>query len=365
MSQTEINHHLRAKIYFGAALSAAFLACAGLLSGRIETGLIALIFSVLLALNTRFLMRPEKLLQQQILAHIIIIFLALVTLSSAFFQHGLAEQWAYLFPVIVFFIYPVKPAGVVVAIYSLLFALQIGHNFYGPVKIQLLINYLFCLMLTIAFVYLREVRERQLKPLRRTDNLTLASTREHLANDLSKEIQRSEREGSALSLLALTVDTESQPVAPNSGADSHESLLQQLGRTLHEELRLFDSYYRYEDQQFLITLPHTSTQDAIKKADRLRLTCKTKLANKISTKHNEQPGVTVSVGVTGLNVGDDADTMIRRALLALRKAQRGGANRTSTYIDDDQFSDDDALTLSTDPLSLDSYGSNDQGEPRT
>jgi diguanylate cyclase (GGDEF)-like protein len=105
-----------------------------------------------------------------------------------------------------------------------------------------------------------------------------------------------------------------------------EPILQKLGRMLHETLRLFDTYYRYEQAQFLIILPLMSTSEAFKQAEAIRLRSKKSLCA-------DAASITVSIGVAGLNVGDDSATLIQKAILALRQAQSGGKNRTSSYID--------------------------------
>ncbi len=41
--------------------------------------------------------------------------------------------------------------------------------------------------------------------------------------------------------------------------------------------------------------------------------------------------LTVSTGVAGLNIGDDADSLQQSVANALRRAQQQGGNRTQTY----------------------------------
>ncbi len=328
MSQSEIDQGLRANIYWGASLSTGLLGLTALLTRHFDAAIIALSFSVFMVVIVKLQTNNASSRYLEAASFLLITFLAIVTLSSAFLPGALAEYWSYIFPVILFFILPVKYALVTVGIYTAIF-LIVTTNFYaGPSKPQLLISYFFCLLLACAFAYLREERDKQLKPLRKTDNLTLASTLEHLETDLNREIQRSEREGSSLCLIALSVDDSTLQHGTSARIPIEKAhLLRVLGRILHENLRPFDSYYRYHDDQFLIILPHTGTPEAIRKGESLRMRCKKHL-----NPHGEN--ITVSVGVTGLNVGDDATSLRKNALAALAHANKKGGNRTQSFLSD-------------------------------
>lgn len=338
MSYQELSSLLRIRVYFWAAIVTAILAIFGFLTAHKDQGLLALIFSLLLAANylrqqaqlNRLSATPADLhtafAKPSLLAHIIILFLGGITLASVTLYQGFAETWSYIFPLLIFMIYSLRVALYGIALYSVAFTILMSHFYLGPLKSQVLLNYILCLGLTGCFVCLREVRERQLKPLRKTDNLTLASAQEYLHNDLEKEVQRSEREGSGLALLAIALDSRSlNPI----NQEDRDALLYRLGRTLHQNLRPFDSYYRWQDSSFLVVLPHTGTTQAIKTAENLRLQVKEKLSV-------NQHKITASVGVSCLNVGDTANSLIEQATQALAKAQKQGANRSQTWITQDQ-----------------------------
>lgn len=325
MSKTEINHNIQTNVFVGISISTAIFALVALMFQQYTTAFTAVIFAALLWLINRNPFGIQADGFKKTLTHILVIALGTTTIASTYIEGGYAIYWAYAFPVITFFLYPINIAITFAMIHCALFTLLVMGVYQGPEKIQLLINYIFCLVLTGAFVYLREEREKQLKPLRRTDNLTLASTREHLTDDLNREVQRSEREGTSVSMLALSID---QDFLASLTSRELELTLQKLGKILHESLRPFDSYYRYEKGQFLITLPLTPTNEAFKQAEELRLQSKALL-------QRDGVSLTVSIGVSGLNVGDDSDTLINKAISALRKAQAGGKNRTASFTDSD------------------------------
>lgn len=323
MSQTELSIMMRSRLYLYGAAVTALLAFTGLITGRMEDTIIALLLSILLAINSFLQKSRNDSTKQHPITHITAVFLAVTTLLSTTSSLYSVTPWSYIFPMLLFFFYPLKAAAAAVSLYSICFIILLNTFDAGPVKVELLVNYLLCLLLTCGFVYLREVKDRQLKPLRRTDNLTQASTREHLNNDLEKEIQRSEREGADLTVMALALDE--RGFGQVDSAD-HDILLNKLGHTLHENLREFDSYYRWQDHEFLLVLPYTNTKQAMKTAEKLRVRAK----NSLSDQHRS---ITVSIGAASLNVGDTASSMLEKSLTALRQAQKGGANRTQSLVD--------------------------------
>lgn len=336
MPQTSLSITMRTRAYQCAAAITALLALTGLLSGKFEGAIVAAVFSILLILNSLFEKHrslekdPQKQLRRGPWTHVTTFFLAGVTLLSAINSELSASAWSYIFPMLLFFFYPLKTATIAVSIYSLCLIIILTLLSESTEKLELLINYLLCLSLTTGFVYLREIKDQQLKPLRRTDNLTQASIKERLNDDLAKEIQRSEREGTELTVMALAIDERG---FDQVDAADHDVLLSKLGHLLHENLRAFDSYYRWKDHEFLIVFPYTSTQDGMKTAEKLRLIAKDSLSD-------AKMPITVSIGTASLNVGDSAASMLNKSLSALHQAQKRGHNRTRSYIDTDTTADD-------------------------
>lgn len=235
------------------------------------------------------------------------------------------QTWLYAVPLMVFFIFEFKPAIWLVGAYTLLLSIVLGQQ-QDPIN-NVLFAWQYVLLIGISFslVYLRELRRRQLKPLRRTDNLTSAATREHLDDDLTKEIQRSEREGCDLAIMALAID----PNCLSRLSPKQQDIATiDIGRLLHNNLRLFDSYYLWQAHEFLIVLPHTSSAQAIKIANALRV----KVRKEITAGKED---VTISVGISGLNVGDDSQSLCQRATEALRHIQKKGENRTQLFREED------------------------------
>jgi len=323
MTPIEINHQLKSKAFGYAAIIVGLMALSALVSGHWLMTAISLTFCLLLLISNKINKAGEFQGLQTLLSHFVIGFLSFASLLSIFKYQQTAEQWCYLLPLVAFFIYKIHTATIITVVFSTVIAISLITLYQGPEKIQIFFIYLLSLAMTLAFIYLREIKENQLKPLRRTDNLTLASTWEYLTQDLEKEVQRSEREGTDLSVLALSFDKE---VLDQASRDQIDMLLHQLGRLLHQNLRLFDSYYRYEDADFIIILPHTGSWEASQKASQIIVSSRQILSSP------DLP-VSVSIGIAALNAGDSGDTLISNARQALRAARARGSSQTIAFLD--------------------------------
>lgn len=323
MSQTDHQILIETKPYFYACISTGILAAYSLLIGNFIPAFLAASLCILLSINLLKNKNSKKLEDGFSIFKYSSLALGLLGLIGLTLNTEYASTWLYFIPMLIFFFYDFKPALALIIGFSIL--VTVALNLFGNIfeNIQALLNYFLYLSMAFSLVYLRELRRKQLKPLRRTDNLTKAATKEHLEQDLTKEIQRSEREGSELSLVALGVDKNCLSKLTPKEQDSAIIL---LGKLLHNNLRLFDSYYLWEANEFLIILPHTSSSQAIKIANALRIKIRKEL-------HLEQEGITVSAGLSCLNIGDDSQSIIDRASEALKETQATSQNRTLAFRD--------------------------------
>ncbi|MGP4845658.1 GGDEF domain-containing protein [Marinobacter sp. 1Y8] len=246
----------------------------------------------------------------------------LVVLAPAILTNASGlTQWSYVFPLATFAIWPVRWACAVIVPYLALVALAGTDVALGPDRHQFVACVLLAVLLSALFVFLREYKTRQLAPLRRTDELTQAASRDYLSADLHQEIQRSEREGLALAVILIGLDIHKNESLPDADLNA---ILPRIGRYLNSQLRDFDSYYRVADMQFLAILPGTQTTEAATKADILR-----KGLHQLLESHGLS--ITISAGVGGLNIGDDAESLQQSVERALLRAQQEGGDRTQTY----------------------------------
>jgi diguanylate cyclase (GGDEF)-like protein len=242
-------------------------------------------------------------------------------LASLWLGPASLTHWLYAIPLITFALFPLTWAVLLVmfAMATVMIATLMPEA--GPARHQLVSSLLLTTAIAGLLVFLREYKTRQLAPLRRTDELTQAASRDYLTADLHKEIQRSEREGTDMAIIMIGLDTHLN----DSDLDADiRAILPRIGRFLHSQLRDFDSYYRVADLQFLITLPGDTTAESAAKAEQIRKGLRALLVS-------HELDLTISAGIAGLNIGDDADSLQNSAANALRRAQQQGGNRVQSY----------------------------------
>jgi diguanylate cyclase (GGDEF)-like protein len=109
-----------------------------------------------------------------------------------------------------------------------------------------------------------------------------------------------------------------------------DELLKRMGALLKENSREHEVVGRYGGEEFLIVMPNTTKDVALRVAERIRA-----LVEQTAFEHTSgQPGghVTISGGVaTAPGDGDDVDALLRNADAALYQAKRAGRNRVFAY----------------------------------
>lgn len=247
--------------------------------------------------------------------------LILLLMTSFWTGPWALSHWLYGLVLVAFALIP-RGIATLVTVVMVVLALAAAHWAEGIAdRHQMISAFLLTILLSAVLIFLREYKTRQLAPLRRTDELTQAASREYLSADLHKEIQRSEREGTDMSIIMIGLDAHTSDNDPD---EDIRSILPRIGRFLHSQIRDFDTYYRAADLQFLVILPGIATHEAINRAESIRKGLGTLL-------EAHGMNLTVSTGIAGLNIGDDADSLQQSAANALRRAQQQGGNRTQAY----------------------------------
>jgi len=170
---------------------------------------------------------------------------------------------------------------------------------------------------------------RQQRLLAQTDGLTGLLNKRQILMRL-EEYLRAERERKLpVSVFLFDIDHFKQ-YNDGNGHLAGDDLLRGLGRLLREHLREDEYVGRYGGEEFLLVLPGTRKQDALRAAERLR-----RLVQEQSFPHGEhQPGgrLTLSGGVAAFpEDGVDAVTLIGRADEALYTSKHRGRNRVTGY----------------------------------
>ena len=169
---------------------------------------------------------------------------------------------------------------------------------------------------------LKEANQR-LRDLSLTDDVTGLYNQRYLYQRLEHEFRREARYHEGLSIIMIDIDNFKLV------NDTHDHIfgsrvLNRVGQVLLKQVRTVDSCVRYGGDEFVILLPHTSLEEAMRVAERIRRAIEqTDLGD-----HSAPYRVTVSVGVATPSQGTvDSKELLRCADRALYAAKEQGRNR--------------------------------------
>ncbi len=163
--------------------------------------------------------------------------------------------------------------------------------------------------------------------LSNTDHLTGLFNRRYLMEALGKEVQRSVRKKSNLSLLVLDID-HFKKVNDTYGHLQGDIVLQRVSQLLQKELRTYDTAARYGGEEFIAILPAATLDEAIFVANRVRTAVQgAKFSGDLS-----ELSLTASLGVANLTASGvrTVDSFIKLADDALYRAKANGRNRVES-----------------------------------
>ncbi|MCF8044100.1 MAG: diguanylate cyclase [Desulfarculaceae bacterium] len=181
---------------------------------------------------------------------------------------------------------------------------------------------------------LRESEERY-REMAMIDYLTGLYNRRHFYVLAENEIKRSRRHGRDLALVMLDIDRFKQ-VNDRYGHDCGDKLLIEVSRVLSNLIRSVDICARIGGEEFVLLLPETQFSHAVTVAERLRdsISCACVPAG------NDRVSVTVSLGVTTINIGQDRrketptdllELLIKQADQALYISKEAGRNCVTMF----------------------------------
>lgn len=217
--------------------------------------------------------------------------------------------------------------GVVRAIFTSIHGapqVLLTNDFYQAIAV--LIQILISSGLAFGFVWMTTARlRRELERMVRTDFLTGLLNRRALLDEAEREMARSRRNGSPLSLLVIDIDHFKQ-INDTRGHSIGDAALCAVADRLKNGLRAHDYLARYGGEEFVMLLPDTGLQDAFGIAERLRTNVNSAPP---AFGHDALP-VTISIGVAELDSHDEGwDAFIRRGDHALYAAKQAGRNCTA------------------------------------
>lgn len=192
-----------------------------------------------------------------------------------------------------------------------------------PMQLVYLGTFAFVLLLfSVSVVLLATERlHTELQYQASHDSLTQALTRRRMNEACAKELERCHRHGRSMALLLIDLD-HFKSVNDKWGHQTGDRVLVRFVSAVNSLLRQPDLLGRQGGEEFLVLLPETSLEEALSVAQRIRETC---------THHGNEPGCTVSIGVTTNHKDTDTmDSLLARADAAMYRAKAHGRNRVES-----------------------------------
>ncbi|HKJ70460.1 MAG TPA: diguanylate cyclase [Gammaproteobacteria bacterium] len=151
------------------------------------------------------------------------------------------------------------------------------------------------------------------------DPLTGLLNRRRFEELLEQELERAERYGNAFSLVMFDVDR-FKAVNDNHGHDVGDRILAGLGELVRARIRAADTAARWGGEEFMVLLPETDGDGAVKLAEALR--------RGVAEADFPGPGrVTISLGVIAYRAGERRRDLTKRVDDALYRAKAAGRDR--------------------------------------
>ncbi len=155
-----------------------------------------------------------------------------------------------------------------------------------------------------------------------SDPLTGLCNRQHLAERLRTEVDRSHRYGQPLSVLMLDLDRFAA-INDDHGHKVGDTVLRELARRMQDGLREVDLLARYDGEAFVAVLPNTNRAGAERAADRML-----EVVRQAPVDTDIGPlRLTASAGGAVLGPREEARDLLVRADAALYQAKSQGRDR--------------------------------------
>lgn len=169
----------------------------------------------------------------------------------------------------------------------------------------------------------------KLKTISQTDALTQLFNRGHWQNMFEQEFLRCQRYDDTASVVMMDID-HFKAVNDTYGHQLGDKAIQLIAKIILDSQRETDICGRYGGEEFVILLPHTSVNEGVLVAERLREKVESTLLPLGKEHNNEQLQLTISAGVAEFSDEfSTAENWLEKADSALYKSKENGRNQVA------------------------------------
>jgi diguanylate cyclase (GGDEF)-like protein len=205
---------------------------------------------------------------------------------------------------------------------------------------------LFCIIGTQIGMAIENVRlSARTMESAQVDALTGLYNRRYLTAEIDRKfayVTRSKHQ--TLSLIKIEVDG-FKTIIDSQGRQAGDALLKELARTIRLQIRGYDIAARWGGDEFMLLIPETSSEDALKIGKRII----SEVRKYMPVVDAREKGVSISMGIASYPThANDAAELLEAVDKALSVAKRAGGNRT--FLATPLASSSDSASASTGPL---------------
>lgn len=317
-----------------------FFAYRSSLRGDPTAPTVLIIFAALLAANgIAYMIRHSSTLQRR--GFITIITALFTYLAVQAVEDGSAIIWLFAYPPIIFYISQSRVgvfacAGGLVAV-AVLFSPIGDLVFNAPYSTSFRLTMIAVLAFEMSTCYVLDQSRRRsklglLKLARefeyaaKHDALTGLANRREVLSQLDNEYQRYLRNSREFSVLLMDIDL-FKSVNDNYGHHIGDEMIVLVASTLKEQCRKVDTLARWGGEEYLVLLPETGTEEAVKTANRIRKA----VSSKSVSAEGQAIAATISVGVATIRDDESVDRLLQRADAGLYRAKTLGRNTVCEF----------------------------------
>ncbi len=178
-----------------------------------------------------------------------------------------------------------------------------------------------------SFIVREELEKKRLMEMTIRDHLTKLYNRLYFKDEGRKEVERARRYRYPISLIMFDLD-DFKKVNDSFGHQRGDEVLIRFARILKKNVRSTDMPVRFGGEEFVVLLPHTDLEEALRVAERVR-----ERFSKVVFRFDSQTvRLTVSAGVAACESQEcDLEGLLYRADKALYRAKVEGKNRTVLF----------------------------------